>query len=109
VTIGRGDAMDLLSKWFSEGTLLECRASFPFLAAEVRGRIRSFSPAEVRFESDDDIAKLAFALEDSIDFSFGDVDDFVPTARFKGTLVLIYSLGASEKKASDTILLSEVV
>jgi hypothetical protein len=108
VIAGREDSFALLRKWVSDSTLLECRASFPLLSAKARGRIKTLSREEVRFESDDGLTGLAFPLGDAIQFDFGDVSYSFTDTPFRGTLLLIYRLSESESEPSDTIALAEV-
>jgi hypothetical protein len=69
--IGPEEIADLLAKFVSERTLLECTFRFPAFAARLRGRLVGFSAAELRVMSDDTKSELVLRLEPWMEFDGG--------------------------------------
>lgn len=104
---GREEGFDLLSKWVSERTLLECTISFPAFVARLRGRLAGFSAGEVRLLSDDTSSELALRLGPSLDFLYGDMSSVDRADKFEGALIVVFRLG--DEGPADVISFTEIV
>lgn len=105
---GRAEALDLLSKWRDDGALLVCRFSFLFVVGQLRGRVASVTPSEIRFVSDTDAGILVFLLRDVMEFSFDDIRDLLSPTVYRDTLLLAYRVSAADAQPSDWVALSAV-
>jgi hypothetical protein len=106
--IGRDEAFDLLAKFVSERTLLECSLSFPFFRARFRARLSRVSPEELRLMSDDATSELAMRFGPRIEFGYGDARNVEGADRFEGILVIFFRLGVEGEEA-DFISLTEII
>jgi hypothetical protein len=88
--IGRSEALDLLSKWALERTLLECVIELPVIAARFRARLSSADGELVRLMSDDTTSELAFSLLEVVDIGYGDTRGFESADEFDGILVFFF-------------------
>jgi len=107
VRAGRGEALDLFRKWQAEGTLLECKFSFPFFRARLRARLRWISDDEIKLWSDDRQSELALRVEPWMEFGYGDAGTADGPDRFEGILVVFFRLG-EEGEEADFIAFAEI-
>jgi hypothetical protein len=96
----RAEALDLFSKWRSEGTLLECRISLPGFTARFRGRLSRFTSDEVRFASYDNASEFAASLQPGAEFGYREA------AQSDGTLAVFFRIRDTEP--SDFMSFTEV-
>lgn len=106
--IGREEAADLLGKWLTEATPLQCSFSFPGFTACLRGKIFRVGPDEFGVISEDKSAELALRLEPWMEFGYGESRGTEDATRFEGGLVIFFRSGA-EGEEPDFISLTEII
>ncbi len=104
----RPEAFDLLHKWASEETLLECSLKFPVFRARFRGRLRSFSADKLKLWSDDTRSELSLVIAPWMEFGFGDASKAEGPDRFEGILAIFFRVG-EEGEEPDLITLAEII
>jgi len=106
MTVGRSEAFDLLSKWFTEGTLLKVTSNFPKVATALRGRIFSLTDKQVGVVSDEKpLGEIVFKVDSDCWFGYGDPRN-IPEEReaFGGALVILFP-----PDGEDVITLGEIL
>jgi len=69
---GKCEALDMFSKYLSEGTLLRCYVRCSTYRAAFVGRIRTVSDDGIRLSSDDCQSELELPLSSDLQYGYGD-------------------------------------
>jgi hypothetical protein len=72
VRITRSEALDVLRKWFTEGSVVRCEAGLSTLAFSVVGRIIKLDEAEIKILSLDKLHETAILFTSKMEFGYGD-------------------------------------
>ena len=94
---GRSEAFDLLSKWVSERTLLECTMSFPLFTSHFRVRLDEVRGDELRLVSDDTTSELALRISSWTEFGYGDMGRVEVPEQSGDTLVFFFRFGKDDE------------
>jgi hypothetical protein len=89
--VGRSEALDILSKWLSERTLLRCDLSFSEFAACFRGRVIALTADRLQLLSDDTFSEFVLPLRVDLNFGYGESRSEPENLEFAGGLVIFMS------------------
>jgi hypothetical protein len=105
---GLSEALDILGKFLTESTILECSINTAVFMARFRGRVVRVLSDELRLLSDDTESELALALPSFVEFEYGELRGPDAPEGFEGALIFVLRRGEPGKE-SDFISLTEIV
>ena len=105
--ITREDALDILRKWFEEGSVIRLQGAFPTFAFGWWGRIVSLNPSELRIMADAPDKEFVLRLDSEI-LQFGYGDDRIVTGEEKkfSDCVVVLVGAVPDTGPVDTIVLA---